>query len=174
VGPSARLLTLSSALADQLARAISGDPVAAEDFDSAASEGTVRLTAEVLHVKRVAAGAGVSYGHTYRTPRETTLALIAIGYGHGIPRKAGNRAAVTWRDPASGATRRLAVAGRVAMDVLVVDAGDAAVRVGDTVVLFGDPRAGEIPLAEWASAIGEVPTTVVACLDSRVEREVGA
>jgi alanine racemase len=161
-------------MADRLASAIAGDVDAAAVFDRAAADGTARLTAEVLHVKRVAAGAGVSYGHTYRTPGETTLALIAIGYGHGIPRKAGNRAAVTWHDPASDATRRLAVVGRVAMDVLVVDAGDAAISVGDAVVLFGDPARGEIPLAEWAASIGEPASTLVACLDSRVAREVGA
>ncbi|MHA6668008.1 alanine racemase C-terminal domain-containing protein [Homoserinimonas sp. A447] len=125
-----------------------------------------RLDAEVLTVKRVGPGAGVSYGHTYRTTTPTTLALVAIGYGHGLPRKAGNRASVTARGV------RMPIVGRVAMDVLVIDAGDASVAAGDRVTFFGDPASAEIPLAEWAESVGEHPFSVLACLDHRVSRVV--
>ena len=46
--------------------------------------------ARVLLTKRVPAGQGVSYGHTYRTDRETTLALVPLGYADGVPRAASN------------------------------------------------------------------------------------
>lgn len=130
----------------------------------------IRLSAEVLSVKRVAADVGVSYGHSYRTPSESTLALVSIGYGHGIPRKAGNRAFVTWWDSSIAHTRRLPIVGRVAMDVLVVNAQDADIPAGANVVLFGDPLSSEISLVEWARSVGESPVTVVATLDSRVTR----
>lgn len=173
MGSPARVLELPATVADALRAAATADASAVVAVDDVASAGTVRLSAEVLQVKRVGAGAGVSYGHTYRTDDETTLALVSIGYGHGIPRKAGNRGAVTWRD-ASGAARRLPIVGRVAMDVLVVDAGSAPVAVGDVVVLFGSPADGEISLAEWAAAVGESPLTVLGCLDARIERRVTA
>lgn len=127
-----------------------------------------RLSAEVLSTKRVAAGAGVSYGHTFRTSAPTTLALVAIGYGHGIPRKAGNRASVTWGEAAN----RYPIVGRVAMDVLVVNAGDAPVAPGDTVVFFGDPGANELSLTEWAQSVGEHPFSILACFDDRVDKVV--
>jgi alanine racemase len=130
----------------------------------------IRLSAEVLSVKRVAADVGVSYGHSYRTQSESTLALVSIGYGHGVPRKAGNRAFVTWWDSSIAGTRRLPIVGRVAMDVLVVDAQDADICAGADVVLFGDPFVGEIPLVQWAASVGESPVTVVAGIDSRVTR----
>ena len=41
-------------------------------------------------VKRVPAGQGVTYGHQYVTDRETTLALVPLGYADGIPRNATN------------------------------------------------------------------------------------
>ncbi|MFP3381257.1 alanine racemase C-terminal domain-containing protein, partial [Bacillus sp. SIMBA_069] len=49
----------------------------------------------VAAVRRVPAGKGVSYDYTYRTERETTLALVPLGYAEGIPRHASNRAPVS-------------------------------------------------------------------------------
>lgn len=130
----------------------------------------VRLSAEVLSIKRVPAGSGVSYGHSYRTTAETTLILVSIGYGHGVPRKAGNRAQATWWDSSASQTIRLPIVGRVAMDVLVVDAGDTPVCAGDRVVLFGDPAVGEISLAEWSMSVAEDSVAIVCALDPRVHR----
>ena len=79
---------------------------------------TVR--AAVALTKRVPAGVGVSYGHTYFPERETTLALVPVGYADGVPRAAGNRAPVL----AAGAQRT--IAGRVCMDQFVLDVGDDA------------------------------------------------
>src|SRR4051794_1649493 len=51
---------------------------------------TVRAT--VALTKRVPAGVGVSYGHTYFPEAETPLALVAVGYAGGRPRAARNPA----------------------------------------------------------------------------------
>ena len=93
--------------------------------------GTVALT------KRVPAGHGVSYGLTYRTSAETTLALVPLGYADGIPRAAGSVGEV-WLGG-----RRRRIAGRVAMDQVVVDCGDDAVAAGDEVIVFGPGDRGE-------------------------------
>lgn len=160
---------LSSVQCERLQRAALGDANAASEFDAGIDADPVRLLVEVISTKSVPAGSGVSYGHTYVTASETVLARVAIGYGHGLPRKAGNRAAVT-----CGTSRRprLPIVGRVAMDEFVVDVGEAAVAPGDSVVVFGDARRGEISLREWASSIGESPVSVAACLDGRTQRIV--
>ncbi|MDQ1584364.1 MAG: alanine racemase, partial [Microbacteriaceae bacterium] len=44
------------------------------------------LRGRVAAVRRVPAGTGVSYDYTYRTTRESTLALVPLGYADGIPR----------------------------------------------------------------------------------------
>ncbi|MEX2510877.1 MAG: alanine racemase C-terminal domain-containing protein [Homoserinimonas sp.] len=162
---SARTLHLSAGQFDLLASGRADDQIVANLLQSLPTS-PPRLEAEVLATKRVGAGAGVSYGHTYRTSTATTLALVAIGYGHGLPRKAGNRASVTW------AGQRLPIVGRVAMDVLVVDAGQTPVTAGTTVVFFGDPAAGELSLAEWSKSVGEHPFSLLACFDDRVARVV--
>ena len=87
-------------------------------------------------MRRVPAGQGVSYGYDHRTDRETTLALVPLGYADGVPRQASGAGPVT----IGGA--RFTVAGRIAMDQFVVDVGDHPVAVGDEAVLFGDPTLG--------------------------------
>ena len=121
------------------------------------------LRAEVALTKRVPAGSGVSYGHRYVTSRETTLALVPLGYGDGVPRAAGSRASVLL-----GGRQHL-VAGTVAMDQLVVDVGDDPVAPGDEVVLFGD---GPAPTAQdWAGAAGTIDYEIVTRVGARVPRE---
>jgi alanine racemase len=164
---AARALQLSARQVELLTPPFTDD-LAVEGLLQSVTANPPRLKAEILATKRVDAGAGVSYGHTFRTLSATTLALVAIGYGHGLPRKAGNRASVTWGQQAT----RMPIVGRVAMDVIVVDAGDAPVAPGESVVFFGDPQAGELSLQEWCESIGEHPFSVLACFDDRVTREV--
>lgn len=99
------------------------------------------VTSSVVLTKRVPAGQGVSYGHDYLTPRETTLALVSAGYSDGIFRSVGNRGEVLV------AGKRFTISGRVCMDQFVIDVGDHPVHVGDSVVLIGD---GGPSAADWA------------------------
>jgi alanine racemase len=120
------------------------------------------LRARVALTKRVPAGSGVSYGLTYRTVRESTLALVPIGYADGIPRTAGPEAAV-WL-----AGRRRPIAGRIAMDQFVIDCGDDPVTAGDEVVIFGgEPQP---TAAEWAAACGTIGYEIVTRIGPRVPR----
>jgi len=127
-------------------------------------EPAMQLSGEIVSVKRVPAGSGVSYGHTYITQRETTLALVPIGYADGVPRAASNRGPVTING------QRFMVAGRVAMDQFVVDIGDAAVKTGDRAVLFGDPATGVPSAQDWATAADTINYEIVARIGARVTR----
>ncbi|MEU4342628.1 alanine racemase [Nocardia sp. NPDC023852] len=118
--------------------------------------------ARVALVKKVAAGEGVSYGHQWTAPRDTTVALIPAGYADGVFRPLSGRFDV-WL----GGARRRNV-GRVCMDQFVVDLGDnaAGVREGDTAVLFGvEPHA-----QDWADLLGTIHYEVVCSPRGRVAR----
>jgi alanine racemase len=123
---------------------------------------TVR--ARVALTKRVPAGVGVSYGHTYSPDRETTLALVPVGYADGVPRAGGNRAPVL----AAGAQRT--IAGRVCMDQFVLDVGDDAVAPGDEVVLWGPGTAGEPTAQQWADVLGTIHYELVTRIGGRFTR----
>lgn len=114
---------------------------------------TVR--ARVVQTKRVRGGQGVSYGHTYHTADDATLALVPIGYGDGVPRSASSRGRVRL----AGANRR--IAGRVCMDQFVLDCGDDPVAAGDVAVLFGPGDDGEPTADDWAAATETISYEVV-------------
>jgi len=122
------------------------------------------LRARVVLTKRVPAGHGVSYGHAYTTERETTLALVPVGYADGIPRAAGGAGPMLLR----GARRT--IAGRVCMDQVVLDVGDDDVRAGDEVVVFGPGDDGEPTADDWAAVLDTINYEVVTRIGARVPR----
>ena len=127
------------------------------------------LVSEVALTKRVPGGHGVSYGHRYTTERETTLALVPLGYADGVPRHLTNVGEVAL------AGVRYRIAGAVCMDQFVLDVGDAKVAAGDEVLLFGPGDNGEPTADDWADAIGTINYEIVSRIGARVPREyVGA
>jgi alanine racemase len=122
------------------------------------------VKAELVQVKRVPPGTGVSYGHRYVTSGEATLGLVPLGYAEGIPRHATNIAQVHVRG------QRWTIAGTVCMNQFVVDFGNSRVAVGDEVVLFGPGDAGEPTAQEWADALGTLSYEIVTRFAGRVPR----
>ncbi|MFE9650974.1 alanine racemase [Streptomyces sp. NPDC006365] len=122
------------------------------------------LSASLALVKRVPAGHGVSYGHHYVTPGDTTLGLVPVGYADGIPRHASGTGPVL----AGGKWRT--VAGRVAMDQFAVDLGGDQPAVGERVVLFGPGDEGEPTAEDWAQAAGTIAYEIVTRIGTRVPR----
>ncbi|MPY32187.1 alanine racemase [Streptomyces adustus] len=122
------------------------------------------LSASVALVKRVPAGHGVSYGHHYVTPGETTLGLVPVGYADGIPRHASGSGPVLvdgkWRT----------AAGRIAMDQFVVDLGGDEPEPGSRAVLFGPGDHGEPTAEDWAQAAGTIAYEIVTRIGTRVPR----
>ncbi|GAA4688433.1 alanine racemase [Phytohabitans rumicis] len=111
--------------------------------------------ARVMLTKRVPAGQGVSYGHTYHTERETTLAVVPLGYADGVPRHASSSGPIEL----GGKVRR--IAGRVCMDQVVLDCGDDPVAAGDVATLFGTGEHGGPTADDWAEAVGTINYEIV-------------
>ena len=124
----------------------------------------MELAGTVAAVRRVAAGTGMSYGYIQRTERETTLALVPLGYADGVPRAASGKASVAINGV------RYPQVGRIAMDQFLVDVGDDPVAVGDRAVLWGDPTTGAPSAAEWAGAADTIGYEIVTRVGARVPR----
>ncbi|UKF28807.1 alanine racemase [Clavibacter nebraskensis] len=122
------------------------------------------LEADVVSVKRVPAGHGVSYGLDHRTAGPSTLVLVPLGYADGIPRIAAPHASVLLNG------RRFPIAGRIAMDQLVLDVGDLPVEVGDTAVILGPGHRGEPTAEEWAGWAETIGDEIVTRVGPRVDR----
>ncbi len=123
---------------------------------------TVR--ARLVMSKAIAAGDGVSYGHTWHADRETSVGLVPAGYGEGIPRAAGNTASV-WVEDSLRPIR-----GRVCMDQFVVDLHGELPPAGTEVVLFGPGDLGEPTAQDWAEAAGTISYEIVTRVGGRMAR----
>ena len=127
------------------------------------------LKSLVAQCKDVPAGQGVSYGLGYRTAGPSALGLIPLGYADGIPRIAtGGPVRV------NGVT--YPVVGRIAMDQMVIDLGEAGLvasgrsATGAEAVLFGPGDDGDPSVDEWASAAGTNNYEIVTRISGRVRR----
>jgi alanine racemase len=125
----------------------------------------MRLRAQLVNVKQIPAGASVSYGWTWTAETPTTVALVPLGYGDGIPRHAGNRASVGWSDG------RVPVRGRICMDQFVVELGaDHLAEPGEEVIVFGSGDHGEPTANDWAAWCDTIGYEIVTRIGSRVPR----
>ena len=132
------------------------------------------LRALVTAVRTVEAGEKVSYGHIWTASRRTRVATLPLGYADGIRRSLSNRMRVVIDG------RACQQVGRVTMDQIMVDVGDAGlpgggdpgppVEVGATATLLGDPKAGEPGVAEWAELLDTIDYEIPCGLSARVPR----
>jgi alanine racemase len=113
----------------------------------------------VARVRTLPAGASISYGRTFITPRAMPVALVPVGYGDGYHRALSNRGAVLING------HRAPIVGRVCMDQFVVDiSGAGPVAVDDDVVLMGQQGHAQITAEEvagWAATINYEVTTAL-------------
>ncbi|MGO4834741.1 alanine racemase, partial [Rhizobiaceae sp. 2RAB30] len=108
----------------------------------------VRLAAKVIQTRDLPGGAGVGYGHIYRTEAPMRAATISLGYADGWPRHAA--ACAFYKGI------RLPFAGRVSMDSIILDISalpPGTLASGDLVELIGDNQ-GIDDAARLAGTIG--------------------
>lgn len=120
----------------------------------------MRLSSRLMAIRQVEPGERVGYGGHWQASRATTLGVIAVGYGDGYPRHAGNGTPV-WLNG-----REVALAGRVSMDMIIVDLGpNAQDKLGDEAVLWGP----ELAIERIAAAAGTIPYELLCNITPRVD-----
>lgn len=139
-----------SPFADQTAKDLGLQPVMA-------------LESTVLTVRRVPKGETVGYSGVWRAPRDSLVAIVAAGYGDGLPRNLPSDT------PVLVAGQRATIAGRVSMDMIAVDVSALPpVNVGDTVILWGEG----LPVEEIARHAGTIPYELLCGVSQRVPIEL--
>jgi alanine racemase len=124
----------------------------------------MRVSAEVVSVKQVPAGHGVSYGYLHKTSKPSTLVLVPFGYAEGLPRISTGKASVLLNG------KRYPIQARIAMDQFVLDVGDDKVSLGDEVVILGSSARNEPTAEELALASGTINYEIVTRIGGRAKR----
>jgi alanine racemase len=142
-----------------------GVHASAEQASALALRPALTWRSEVLRLARVPKGTGVSYGHEYRLPRDGVIATVPVGYGDGLARAAAKRGGLLIRG------RRVPLAGRVAMDLVMLDVtGVAGVREGDEAVIIGEQEGARQSADDLAAACGTISYEVLTAIRRRVPR----
>jgi alanine racemase len=126
----------------------------------------LQLKTQIVFLKEVAAGVGLSYGHAFHTQRASLIATLPIGYGDGLSRGLSGRMDVLVRGV------RCPQVGRITMDMSLIDVtalrGPAA--LGDEAVVIGRQGNEEITADDLAGRLGTINYEIVTGISHRVPR----
>lgn len=128
-------------------------------------EPALALKTRIVSLKRIQAGDSVGYGRAFVAKSDTTIAVLPVGYAHGVPFHISGRGEVLYRG------KKYRTAGRICMDSMMIDLGPAAdTQVGDEVVLIGASQGLQIKAEDVALAATTIPYEIVTRLDSGIPR----
>ena len=140
-------------------------PSAGSFLASLRPEPVLSFHARVVLVKDLPAGTAVSYNRTRTLSRPSRVAIVAVGYGDGVPTAASNRGSFLVRG------KRCPILGRVTMDQTIVDVTDVAgVAVGDIATILGPQGGDRITVAEFCAWSECIPWEALCTLTQRVQR----
>ena len=140
-------------------------PSAGSFLASLRPEPALSFHARVVLVKDLPAGTAVSYNRTKTLTRASRVAIVAVGYGDGVPTAASNRGQFLIRG------RRCPILGRVTMDQTIVDVTDLPeVVVGDIATILGAQGGERITVGEFCAWSDCIPWEALCTLTQRVQR----
>jgi alanine racemase len=126
----------------------------------------MRVKTNVLSIRYLPPNFPISYGRTFVTKRQSKIGVLPIGYADGYNRLFSNNAEVL----VGG--RRVPVAGRVCMDLTMVDLTEVRdVKEGDEVVILGQQGNESITAYELADKAGTIPYEILTSLGSYSRKE---
>ncbi len=120
---------------------------------------------KIAQVKILSKGNTVGYGLTYKTKKETKIAVIPQGYADGLDRGLSNKGEVL-----IGGTRCKMI-GRISMNMFVVDVSHLNnVKAEDKVVIIGEQGGEEITAEEIAEKLDTINYEITTRISSLLPR----
>jgi alanine racemase len=120
------------------------------------------LTTTISQIKKIAAGETVGYGRMGKVEKDSTIAIVRIGYADGYSRRLGNN-----KGKMLLKNKLVPVIGNVCMDMTMLDVSAIKnLTEGDEVIVFGKALSLQT-LSSWAETI---PYEIMTGISSRVKR----
>lgn len=121
-----------------------------------------KFKSHIAQIREVSKGEGVGYNWSELMRGNAIIAIVNVGYGDGLLRKASNG-----RFSLKLGTSKVPIVGKVCMDMCMVDVSNCPdVAEGDEVVIFDDIES----VIELANALETIPYEVLTNLSNRVKR----
>ena len=129
-------------------------------------ENVVTVKAPIVEIRWLEPGDTVSYDATWKAESRRRIATVALGYADGYPRNAGAGGSGMVRG------RIVPIAGRVTMDMIMLDISDVDAQEGDLVTLIGDGTAADarLDVESVAELAGMSPYELLTGLRGRMRR----
>ncbi|MFY9198403.1 MAG: alanine racemase [Acutalibacteraceae bacterium] len=125
----------------------------------------MELKTVVSMLKNIPAQTPISYGGTFVSPKDMTIATVPIGYADGYYRRLSNNAFMLVNGEVAP------IIGRVCMDQTVLDVSDIAnVENGMTVTVFGTDNGQTLFVDDLALRLDTINYELVCAIGMRVPR----
>lgn len=125
----------------------------------------MQLKSRIISLKTVPKGFHVSYSSIHVTDRETTIAVVPVGYADGFSRHFSSNGFMLVNG------KRAPIVGRVCMDLTMLDVGHIdGIELEDEVVVFGTQNGENLGVDELAARIDTIHYEIISNLSPRVRR----
>ena len=123
------------------------------------------LKTRLVSIRELPAGTSISYGGTYKLPKDMKVGIVSAGYADGLPLALSNRGYVLIRG------KPCHVLGRVTMDYTIVSLEQLPeAERGDEVICLGGEGPLAITVENWAQLKSTHPYEIICSFGSRVKR----
>lgn len=121
---------------------------------------------EVFKTQKYPQGFPIGYGGTYKTGKESRIALLPVGYSDGLLRSYMGKGEVLIQG------KRAPLVGHFSMDWTMAEVGHLSeVRPGEEVVLIGEQGRERVSAEEMAERAGTIVDEIFVAIGKRVVRE---
>jgi len=166
IANSGAILTMPEAYFDMVRPGISlyGYPPSQAITSSLKLKPVLSLLSEVASCRWFEKGDSVSYGRKYILKRRSQIISIPIGYADGLNRNLSNKMFCIIKD------KLYQQVGRVTMDRIMFDIGEAKISIGEDVLLLGKSRHQSIDAWDWSAQLNTIPYEITCNISKRVPR----
>lgn len=120
------------------------------------------LYSKIVYLKTISKNQTISYGNTFKSKKQMTIATVSIGYGDGYPRSINKNQKVIING------KYCKIVGRVTMDQLMVDVTNVKCDIGDIVIMIGEYENKKISFYDLSKNTGILHYELLCNLNHRV------
>lgn len=133
--------------------------------ERAALRPVMSVKTQVIHLHKVIAGSGISYGWSYVAPHDMMVATVPIGYADGYKRLLSGKVCML----ADG--QRVPVLGKICMDQCMIDVSSVhTIHVGDVITVLGQENQSSVTADELAKLCQTISYEIVSTIGMRIPR----